>query len=78
MDKKQLKNILDNLYDDLIINDREAVNLAAFISNSRKDKNNIMRELYYNDNAPVKVLSTEFKGKGEADVTGEMIDVSVR
>lgn len=78
MDKKQLKEILDNLYDDLIINDKEAVNLASFISSSRKDKNSIMRELYYNDNAPVKVLSTEFKGKGESDVTGEMIDVSIR
>lgn len=78
MDKKQLKNILDNLYDDIIINDKEAVNLASFISNSRKDKNNILKELYYNENAPVKVLSTEFKGKGESDVTGEMIDVSIK
>lgn len=78
MDKKQLKNILDNLYDDIIINDKEAVNLASFISNSRKDKNNMLKELYYNENAPVKVLSTEFKGKGESDVTGEMIDVSIK
>ena len=78
MDKKQLKEILDNLYDDLIINDKEAINLASFISNSRKDKNSILRELYYNDNAPVKVLSTQFKGRGESDVTGEMIDVSIK
>ena len=78
MDKKQLKNILDNLYDDIIINDKEAVNLASFISSSRKDRNDMLRELYYSDNAPVKVLSTEFKGKGESDITGEMIDVSVK
>ena len=78
MDKKTLKTILDNLYDDMIITDREAVKLASFISSSRRDKNNILKELYYSDNAPVKVLSTEFKGKGESDVTGEMIDVSVK
>lgn len=78
MDKKTLKTILDNLYDDMIISDKEAVKLASFISSSRKDKNSILRELYYSDNAPVKVLSTEFKGKGESDVTGEMIDVSIK
>ncbi|MCR5528016.1 MAG: hypothetical protein K6F49_02235 [Saccharofermentans sp.] len=78
MDKKTLKTILDNLYDDMIITDREAVKLASFISSSRRDKNNILKKLYYSDNAPVKVLSTEFKGKGESDVTGEMIDVSVK
>ena len=47
MDKKTLKTILDNLYDDMIISDKEAVKLAAFISSSRKDKNNILKELYY-------------------------------
>lgn len=76
MDQKELKTRLETLYDDLVITNRETTELLSFISKSGDERRKMLDDMYFKDNAPVKVLGTEFLGRKEADITGEMIALS--
>ncbi len=78
MDQRELKIRLETLYDDLVITNRETTELLSFISKSGDERRRMLNDMYFKDNAPVKVLGTEFLGRREADVTGEMIALSTK
>ena len=78
MDTYELKKKLDTLYDDLMIADHATSELMEFICSSGEDKRKLLNEVYFKDNAPVKVIGTEFLGRKEADITGEMLNVSIK
>ncbi len=72
-----LRERLKNLYSDLTCTGEEAVSLVNFMTCSIDDKVTVIRDMYFHDNAPVKVLNTEFGGKGKRyDYEDEVIAVS--
>ena len=78
METKALKKRLDSLYDDLMIADHATSELMEFICSSGEDKRKILDDMYFKDNAPVKVIGTEFLGRKESDITGEMLNISIK
>jgi len=77
MYEEVLRERLESLYTDLTCTNNEAVALVNLMNDSIDDKNNIIKDVYFRDRAPVKVLSTVFSGSGGTyDIENELIDVS--
>ncbi len=72
-----LKDRLATLYDDLNLTLDQAKKMVELIDITSDDKKSIIQDMYFRDNSPIKVINTEFTCKGEGDITGEMIDLSV-
>ena len=73
-----LKDRLKNLYGDLTLTNREAVSLVNFMNQSMDDKHDLIKDIYFRDMSPVRVLNpgSEIPGqKGPRDQTDEFIDV---
>ncbi|MBR3533153.1 MAG: hypothetical protein IKN80_04640 [Clostridiales bacterium] len=65
-----LRQRLDNLYDDLTLKTDEAVSLVNFMVESIGEKNSLIKDIYFRDRAPVKVINTaavHVKGRGDAE-----------
>ena len=68
---------LKSLYVDLICGGEEAESLVNFMTESIDDKVTVIRDLYYHDYAPVKVLNPSYTVKGgRNDIEAEIISVS--
>lgn len=77
MYEEVLRERLTTLYTDLTCTQTEAVALVNLMSDSIDDKTNMIRDVYFRDRAPVKVLSTVFSGSGSNyDIENEIIEVS--
>ncbi len=77
MYENQLLSRLKNLYTDLTCSGQEAENLVNFMTDSIDDKVTVIRDLYYHDYAPVKVLNPSYTLKGgRNDIEAEIISVS--
>ena len=57
-----LRERLSTLYSDLTCTNTEAVALVNLMNDSIDDKTNMIKDVYFRDRAPVKVLSTVFSG----------------
>lgn len=72
-----LRDRLTKLYSDLTCTGTEAASLIAFMNNSIDDKTKVIKDMYYRDHAPVRVLNTEFRGTGgRFDIEEELISIS--
>ena len=77
MYENQLLSRLKNLYTDLTCSGQEAENLVNFMTDSIDDKVTVIRDLYYHDYAPVKVLNPSYTLQGgRNDIEAEIISVS--
>ena len=77
MYEELLRTRLNNLYEDLTCSSEEAVTLVSFMSNAMEDKSTIIRDMYYHDYAPVRVLNPAHTIKGGVqDIEAEIIAVS--
>lgn len=77
MYENTLMTRLKSLYSDLTLSGEEAENLVSFMVDSIDDKVTVMRDLYYHDYAPVKVLNPSYTVKGgKRDIEAEIISVS--
>ena len=77
MYEEVLRERLNRLYKDLTFTGKEAVALVNFINTSIDDKHTMIRDVYYRDRAPVKVLNPAFTGSGgNYDIEGELINIS--
>jgi hypothetical protein len=71
-----LRERLSTLYSDLTCTNTEAVALVNLMNDSIDDKTNMIKDVYFRDRAPVKVLSTVFSGSGGTyDIENEIIEV---
>ncbi|MBP5181348.1 MAG: DUF1492 domain-containing protein [Clostridiales bacterium] len=69
---------LKNLYDDLTCSGEEAISLVNFMTDCMEDKVTVIRDLYFHDHAPVKVLNPQaLPGGGHKDPADELIEVSI-
>ncbi len=75
MHEDSLKIRLKNLNSDLTFSSKEANMLIGLLTDSVEDKEELMKHLYFSDNAPVKVLTGEHVSGGNGDMTAEIIDV---
>lgn len=75
MYEETLKSRLKTMYGDLTFSSKEACMLIGLLTDSIHDKDNFLRDLYFSENAPVKVLSTEDLPRGTGDATSEIIDI---
>lgn len=75
MHEESLKVRLKNLRSDLTFSSDEANMLIGLLTDSVEDKEEILKHLYFSENAPVKVLSGDHITGGKGDVTGEIIDI---
>jgi len=72
-----LRERLTTLYEDLTCTQSEAVALVNLMNDSIDDKTCMIKDVYFRDRAPVKVLSTVFSGTGGTyDIENEIIEVS--
>jgi len=73
---KELKTELKTLYEDLTVSGEMASALISMAGEATKDRNEFLKDLYFRDNAKLKVMETVYHGKGEGDSTKEMINIS--
>ncbi len=74
----ELKERLETLYEDLTITTKDAEIILDLLSDATSDKHDILSNLYFKENSPLKVINTQFMPKGDGDTTGEMIDLSLK
>ncbi len=69
---------LNGLYTDLTCKSEEAENLVNFMCTSLDDKRTFLKDMYYRDHAPVKVLNPSYTGVkgGKKDIEAEIISIS--
>lgn len=77
MYEEVLRERLTNLYSDLTCTGNEAVALVNLVNESVTDKDMMIKDVYFKDRAPVKVLNTVFSGSGGSyDIEKEIIEIS--
>lgn len=77
MFEEVLRNRLSSLYVDLTCTGEEAETLVNFMTDSIDDKTTVLRDMYYHNNSPVKVLNPSYNIKGgKKDIEAEIIAVS--
>ena len=77
MYEEVLRERLSTLYEDLTCTHNEAIALVNLMNESINDKNMMIKDVYFRDRAPVKVLSTVFSGSGGTyDIEDELINIS--
>lgn len=75
MHEETLKAKLKTMYVDLTFTSKEANMLVGLLTDSVDDREQILKHLYFGENAPVKVLSFENEPRGKGDITEEVIDL---
>ena len=78
--KKELRSMLiarlNSLHDDVCNVPEDVMLYISELKKTRKDKNDVLMDLYSAEHAPVKVADYSGIPKSECDMTGEMIDFS--
>ena len=71
-----LRARLKTLYEDLTCSSDEAIQLVGFMNTCLTDKAAVLKDMYYKDHAPVKVLNPAYDVKGGVkDIEAEIIAV---
>ncbi|MCR5592731.1 MAG: DUF1492 domain-containing protein [Saccharofermentans sp.] len=69
---------LKNLHSDLMCTGDEAVSLVNFMTDCMEDKVTVIRDLYFHDRSPVKVINPQLVPHGRyKDPADELIEVSL-
>ena len=77
MYEKAFKARLKTLYPDLTYASKDAYALIKLINGGIDDKNAVIRDLYYHDHVPVKVINPGLRVKGgHFDIEDELISLS--
>ncbi|MBR1797137.1 MAG: sigma-70 family RNA polymerase sigma factor [Clostridiales bacterium] len=72
-----LRERLNTLYEDLTCSNNEAISLVNFMSECVDDKIAVIRDMYFHDHAPVRVLNPSIEHTGGSyDIEEEIIEIS--
>ena len=76
MDKNELLTKLETLREDLLSASSSTKTLIDLLSKSNDDRYELLRDAYFNEHAPVKVMDTEFKIRSKGDASAELSRIS--
>lgn len=72
-----LRTRLKTLYEDMTCTSDEAINLVNFVCSTISDKKTVLKDIYFKERAPIKVLNPSYDIKGGVnDVEAELIAIS--
>ncbi|MCQ2531468.1 MAG: DUF1492 domain-containing protein [Saccharofermentans sp.] len=78
MDKHELKTRLESMYDDMNFSNDKANYMLSLITDTNEDKEVLLKNIYFNDNSPLKIINYVYAPKGDCDYTGEILNISLK
>lgn len=78
MNKNEFKSMLENMYNDVNFNTDNANVLLSLANDFNGDKSNLLRNIYFKENSPVKVMNTTFNVGSNKDYQDEMLTISMK